>query len=238
MCAAAPRLRRLDFSRSGTFVSAPTVGGPELTCLIGTRCEHLQDEAVSAACLRSPRLVTLKLALCTSLHSPRLQGASLFELNLSGCAQLQDAALTFLCHHAPALSKLSLNVCTSLVSPHLKAPSLTRLECSHCEKLTLPEVGGESLEEVCFAGCVELDDEALEAMCASSPKLLRLNISGCSKLGAATIHGPQLKLLSAHGVDRRVVDAASDRVRCPALRKIAFDAQSDEDGESELEEIN
>ena len=223
MCALSPRLRRLDVSRSGHALRAPVMGGVDLTNLICTRCEGLEDEAVSAACDRSPRLASLMLALCTSLHSPRVHGAQLTELNFSGCHQLQDAAASHACRHAPSLARLTLSLCASLVAPFLRAPSLRRLDCSHCEKLATPDVGGEALEEACLSGCAMLEDTALEAACARSPSLARLTISGCTRLSAAKIEGRHLRLLAARGVDRRVVDAATDGLRCPTLRKVTRD---------------
>ena len=49
-------------------------------CIVATRCERLVDEAVTAACSASPALTSLMLALCTSLHSPRIHGLLLTEV--------------------------------------------------------------------------------------------------------------------------------------------------------------
>ena len=219
-CASAPRIRHLDFSRSGHAVIAPSVGGPCLTHLIGTRCEALADETVSAACDTSPRLSTLMLALCGSLRSPRIHGALITDLNMSGCSMLQDSAVTYACMHCPRLSRLSLSLCGMLASPIVRGPALKRIELSHCERLCRPSLGGPQIEQLIFAGCTALEDDALEFACKDCPRLLKLTIDGCAGLVAPRLKSATLHSLSCQHLAHLVVEAATERSRLPALKHI------------------
>ena len=234
-CADSPELRRLDFSRSGPGVQAPTVGGQKLQTIIATRCEHLVDDAVTGACDASPNLQTLMLALCTSLHSPRIHGERLAELNLSGCFALQDAAVTFVCENSPMLSRLSLSLCAALSAPSICGPNLRRLEMSHGEALSKPKIGGPSLSELSLSGCNNLEDEALESLCDNAPMLRKLSISGCAKLKAARFSSLSLQVLQCQGVARELVDFAADRLQCPALHKIVCEVYVQADGFEEVD---
>jgi hypothetical protein len=133
-CDASPELRRIDLSRSGAGVVTPLVGGTQLVSLVAKQCEHLADDAVSAACNTSPLLTTLVLSLCSALHSPRVHGAVLAELNLSGCTLLQDAAVNHACAHSPSLTKLCLSRCNSLVEPVVTGAKLRRVEMAYAEQ--------------------------------------------------------------------------------------------------------
>ncbi|KOO29242.1 scf e3 ubiquitin ligase complex f-box protein grra [Chrysochromulina tobinii] len=219
-CASAPKIRHLDFSRSGHAVIAPSVGGPCLTHLIGTRCEALADETVSAACDTSPRLSTLMLALCGSLRSPRIHGALITDLNMSGCSMLQDSAVTYACMHCPRLSRLSLSLCGMLASPIVRGPALKRIELSHCERLCRPSLGGPQIEQLIFAGCTALEDDALEFACKDCPRLLKLTIDGCAGLVAPRLKSATLHSLSCQHLAHLVVEAATERSRLPALKHI------------------
>ena len=219
-CASAPRLRHLDFSRSGHAVIAPSIGGPCLTHLIGTRCEGLADETVGAACDTSPRLSTLMLALCGSLRSPRIHGALITDLNMSGCSMLQDSAVTYACMHCPRLSRLSLSLCGMLASPIVRGPALRRIELSHCERLCRPSLGGPQIEQLIFAGCTALEDDALEFACTDCPRLLKLTIDGCAGLVAPRLKSTTLHSLSCQHLAHLVVEAATERSRLPALKHI------------------
>ena len=211
------------------------VGGPKLVTLLCTKCENLADEAVTTACDRSPVLTTLMLALCTSLHTPRIRGESLADLNLSGCFLLQDAAVSHACAHCPSLSRLTLSLCAALIEPEVRGPSLKRIELSHAEQLRRPQIGGPKLEELRLSGCSNLEDDAVEHACNHSPKLRRLAISGCAKLGRARLASASLRELVCHSVSREVVDVAADRMSCPHLTKIVCETYADAEG---FEEVN
>ena len=219
-CAAAPNLKHLDFSRSGPAVIAPRVGGPCLQSLVGTRCEAIADDAVTAACQASPQLATLMLALCATLHTPRIHAQRLTDLNMSGCMQLQDAAVTHACCHCPSLSRISLSLCAQLVSPTVRGPLLRRIELSHCEHLSRPAIGGPSVEQLSLSGCLVLEDAPLEAACRDCPRLTKLSIDGCGHLVAAELQSPSLQTLSCQHVPAAIVASASDRKRLPSLLRI------------------
>ena len=234
-CVASPELTRLDCSRSGPSVQVPVIGGPKLGALLCTKCEHLVDESVSGACDRSPVLVSLMLALCTSLFSPRIHGEAITELNMSGCRLLQDAAVTHACKHCPRLAKLSLSLCAALLEPIIVGASLRRVELSRAEGLSRPIIGGPLLEELALSGCPLLEDASLEGAMRHCPRLRRLMISGCTALEHACIVGPSLRILECHNVARAVVDGAADRMHCPQLASLACDVYGDGDGFAEVE---
>ena len=217
--AAAPHLTRLDISRSEALI-APDLGGERLTALICAHCTQLSDDAVSAACDRSPALATLMLSLCSSLVSPRLRGELLTEVNLSGCHLLTDAAVSHLCRNSPRLARLGLSLCSALVSPEVGGDVLARLDLAHCDQLASPDVRAPKLVELNLSGCAQLQDAALVAACAACPALVKLCIDSCSKLSTPMIESLSLQALSCQAVQPSVLEAAADKTRCPALRKV------------------
>ena len=76
------------------------------------------------------------------------------------------------------------------------------------------------LVELNLSGCAQLQDAALVAACAACPALVKLCIDSCSKLSTPMIESLSLQALSCQAVQPSVLEAAADKTRCPALRKV------------------
>lgn len=233
--------------------SPAAFGGAELTALIATRCERLEDEAASLACASSPLLATLTLSMCVLLQLPRLAAPRLVEANLHGCTGLMDHALDQLCEGSPRLARLGASLCAALEAPVLVGASLRQLNLSHCQRLRAPRVAGPLLSVLKVAaramndarrarpphelpaalswqvaGCPLLADEPLEEACRRCPRLTRLNIADCTGLRAPHLRSGALQVLSCQGLEPGVVAAleAVSRSSCPALIKLKSERSS------------
>lgn len=209
-CVGAPRLRHLDFSRSGPSVTAPAVGGPRLTNLVATRCEALADDAVTNACDASPALATLMLALCGALHTPRIHGPRLTDVNLSGCALLQDAAVSHTCATRPAPPVMSTSQMTFREHPmSIRVPSECHRRCTHCPRLT----------RLSLSLCGRLVEPIVRG-----EALRRVELSHCDHLARPLIAGRRIEQLSLSGCASLEDGPLEEAVReCPSLAKLSID---------------
>jgi hypothetical protein len=125
--------------------------------------------------------------------------------------------LTSLHVSAASLKRLNASQCKRLSRLELHCLSLEALNLQHCSSLTGPlafNCRGLS-EELNVSGCVSLRTEALRAMAAGSPALLRFRMEGCASLeGELLFASRALREVVADGCGRLV----SLRIAAPVTR--------------------
>ena len=168
------------------------------------RCAHsLQHldvsscNAVTLACLRHvPRhsaLHTLQANGCSGIVDLSLElpkDCPLREISARECSAAMLLQLS-----APALRRISLHASPGLRAISLQAPRLEELLATQCIALTSLELRGAAataatrLRLLNLRGAALLPSAALHAVLASAQQLTRLDISGCSSLGALVMPG-------------------------------------------------
>lgn len=107
---------------------------------------------------------------------PELVGCSVpsvVELDLSGCSSLADSGLEGLVGSLPQLAVLKVSM-----NSHLRQP---RLRCAALRRATL-------------SICTNLQDQAVETLCAGAPGLQELSLWRCASLVAARVRAPLLEV--------------------------------------------
>ena len=157
-CTQCPALQKLQLAGCNALRGgwrASSLGGEEMSSLDLSDVRTLDDDVLSGAVARCPRLTRLDCSGCSTLHSPVIGGAHLRALLLSRCDALSDEAVTMACARSPGLSSLVLSLCPSLCMPRCFSPELIEANLSGCSSLLDEAV--ELLAAELLA--VRLDDE-------------------------------------------------------------------------------
>ena len=162
---------------------------PKLATLNTRGCEMLTETGIVGALCMLPKISTLKLSQIPRISEQSVsqltsRARQVTRLDLSMCSKLGDEAITRAAAGFPMLQVLECYGLGRLQAPTITAPLLTTLVLSGCRALVNPTITCPRLEELELHSCKELQPDVLTRVCAASPALRRLDLSGCSRLEA------------------------------------------------------
>ena len=145
-------------------------------------CGSIDDAGLEEMVRQAPLLECLTLTCNARLSTPRLFAPHLHTVSLCICANLQDVVVDYLVQYSHKLRQVNFWRCPLLHAPAVFAPLL---------------------DELNFAHCVKLGDQALVPLAKGScPSLQTLILSNCPLIARpANFGGKELRILDLSATD-------------------------------------
>ncbi|KAL8638401.1 MAG: hypothetical protein Q9228_004446 [Teloschistes exilis] len=174
-------------------------GSNSLLALDITGLDAVTDHTLGAVAEHCPRLQGLNITDCSKVTDESLVAVAkrcrhLKRLKLNNCTLVTDESVTTVARHCPAMLEIDLHNCRQITNESITAllsrgRQLRELRVAHCSSITnsafleLPKhLAFESLRILDLTACFQLQDEAVEKIIETSPRLRNLVLAKCKDI--------------------------------------------------------